>query len=89
VVLINFKVLHNPTPETFGIYPEFSENLISSHRWYGGETRALEQLKERLEYEKEAFVNGFYLPNQVNPDLLSSSSSLSAALRYGCLSIRK
>jgi len=86
---INFKILNNPTPETFGIYPEVPENLTSPYRWYGGETRALEQLKERLEYEREAFVNGFYLPNQVNPDLLSPPSSLSAALRYGCLSIRK
>ncbi|XP_022178571.1 cryptochrome-1 isoform X2 [Myzus persicae] len=88
-VLDEIKVLHNPTPETFGIYPEVPENLTSPYRWYGGETRALEQLKERLEYEREAFVNGFYLPNQVNPDLLSPPSSLSAALRYGCLSIRK
>lgn len=73
----------------FEIYPEVPEILTSNHRWYGGETKALQQLKERLDFEKDAFISGFYLPNQVNPDLLSPPSSLSAALRYGCLSIRK
>lgn len=76
-------------PEDFEIYSEIPQNLILNGRWYGGETRALEQLFERLDHEKDAFVNGFYLPNQGDPDLLSSPSSLSVALRYGCLSIRK
>jgi len=63
--------------------------LTSTRHLLGGETKALKQLIGRLDFEKEAFINGFYLPNQVNPDLLSPPSSLSAALRYGCLSIRK
>lgn len=73
----------------FQVFPEIPEILTLKHRWYGGETKALEQLNDRLDYERDAFVSGFYLPNQVNPDLLSPPSSLSAALRYGCLSIRK
>lgn len=81
--------MQNPTPEMFGVFPELPEILTLKHRWYGGETKALEQLNDRLDYERDAFVSGFYLPNQVNPDLLSPPSSLSAALRYGCLSIRK
>lgn len=81
--------MQNPTPADFNIIPEVPEISGSTYRWHGGETRALEQLNNRLDYERDAFVNGFYLPNQVNPDLLSPPSSLSAALRYGCLSIKK
>ncbi|XP_066949393.1 cryptochrome-1-like [Macrobrachium rosenbergii] len=33
--------------------------------------------------------DGYILPNQVNPDILWSSMSMSAALRFGCLSVRK
>lgn len=84
----HYKDLKNPNPELFEIYPEVPEILNSKYRWYGGESRALQQLKERLDFEKESFVSGFYIPNQINPDLLGPPSSLSAALRYGCLSIR-
>ncbi|XP_050537923.1 cryptochrome-1 [Daktulosphaira vitifoliae] len=88
-VLKKFKALNNPSPEYFNMYPEVPEIHSSHNRLYGGETKALEQLMVRLEFEKEAFINGFYLPNQVNPDLLGPPSSMSAALRLGCLSIRK
>lgn len=62
--------------------------LNSTHRWYGGETRALQQLSKRLDFEKKSFYGEFYILKQINPDLLSPPYSLSAALRYGCLSIR-
>lgn len=83
------QTLDNPTTKDFNINPEVPEIANSNNRWYGGETKALEKLNDRLDFETEAFVNGFYLPNQINPDLLDPSYSLSAALRYGCLSIRK
>ncbi|XP_025414102.1 cryptochrome-1 [Sipha flava] len=91
-ILEKFKALENPTPQTFHIYPENISEVgesSSTYHWYGGETRALEQLNDRLVFEKEAFISGFYLPNQGSPNLLGPPSSLSAALRYGCLSIRK
>ncbi|VVC31760.1 Rossmann-like alpha/beta/alpha sandwich fold,Cryptochrome/DNA photolyase class 1,DNA photolyase, N- [Cinara cedri] len=88
-LLEELKALDNPTTQDFGIVPEAPEINNSYNCWYGGETKALEKLTDRLNFEKEAFVNGFYLPNQINPNLLDPSYSLSAALRYGCLSIRK
>lgn len=57
--------------------------------WHGGEKYALEQLKDRLLVEQDAFSSGSYLPNQANVDILSKSTSMSAALRFGCLSVRK
>lgn len=49
----------------------------------------MQKLQQRLKIEEKAFRNGYYLPNQTDPDLLGPSSSQSAALRYGCLSVRK
>lgn len=49
----------------------------------------MQQLNLRLAVEQEAFVGGTYLPNQANIDLLAPSTSMSAALRFGCLSVRK
>ncbi len=48
----------------------------------------MELLKIRVEIEEEAFKKGQYLPNQANPNILVSNS-MSAALRHGCLSVRK
>lgn len=77
-----------PTPEDLSI---FHENTGSERflQWRGGETNALEQLKTRLQVEQDAFTSGIYLPNQANTDILSQSTSMSAALRFGCLSVRK
>lgn len=58
-------------------------------KWKGGEQKALELLRMRLKVEEEAFASGTYLPNQSNIDLLGPPTSLSAALRFGCLSVRK
>lgn len=80
-----FKI---PKPEDFSIFEEAC-GTESYHHLKGGETNALNQLKRRLVVEQEAFASGTYLPNQANVDLLSPTTSMSAALRFGCLSVRK
>lgn len=75
-----------PKTEDFLIYREVKSVV---NKWIGGEREALKQLEKRLTVEKQAFCNGTYLPNQANPELMSPSTALSAALRYGCLSVRK
>lgn len=77
-----------PTPEDFSIFPENTNSEVFL-TWKGGEKRALEQLQLRLEVERNAFENGTYLPNQANIDLIGQPTSMSAALRFGCLSVRK
>ncbi|KAL7030961.1 hypothetical protein ACKWTF_006847 [Chironomus riparius] len=77
-----------PKPEDFSIFREKTGSEVYL-TWKGGEKRALEQLELRLAIEQDAFKNGTYLPNQANPDLLGVSTSMSAALRFGCLSVRK
>lgn len=77
-----------PKPEDFGIFREKTGSEVYL-KWKGGEHRALEQLELRLAVEQDAFRNGTYLPNQANSDLLGVSTSMSAALRFGCLSVRK
>lgn len=76
-----------PVPEDFGIYYEGNAD-IARQRWTGGEAKALELLGRRLKQEEEAFREGYYLPTQARPDFLASPSSMSAALRFGCLSVR-
>lgn len=76
---------HVPTPEELGYYPENNELTA----FEGGETAALALLQERLKVEEDAFRDGYILPNQVNPDILGPSLSMSAAIRFGCLSVRK
>lgn len=74
-------------PEHFGIIREVeSERLIC---WEGGEMKALNDLQNRLDIEEIAFRQGVYLPNQAQPDLLGPPTSLSPALRFGCLSVRR
>ncbi|ROT82146.1 putative cryptochrome-1 isoform X1 [Penaeus vannamei] len=68
-----------------GYYPENNELTA----FEGGETAALALLQERLKVEEDAFRDGYILPNQVNPDILGPSLSMSAAIRFGCLSVRK
>ncbi|XP_026686476.1 cryptochrome-1 [Diaphorina citri] len=77
-----------PKPEQFHKYPEmdFGDPLI---RWLGGETEALIKLNERLSQEIESFKSGVYLSNQVSPDLTGPPTSQSAALKFGCLSVRR
>ncbi|XP_025837056.1 cryptochrome-1 [Agrilus planipennis] len=84
-VLYSFQTL--PNPEDFGVFPEITETPLV--RWIGGETQALKKLEERLKLEERAFRQGYYLPSQNTPDLLGPPASQSAALRHGCLSVRK
>lgn len=79
------NIIEHPTPEDFNLSKEVINTNVSI-RWYGGERSALESLKARLKVEEEAFRNCFYMPNHANPDLLGPPTSLSAALRFGCLS---
>ncbi|XP_068240189.1 cryptochrome-1-like [Palaemon carinicauda] len=74
-----------PTPEELGFFREREECIT----YVGGETAALKHLEERLRSEEDAFRDGYILPNQVNPDLLGPPMSMSAALKFGCLSVRK
>lgn len=77
-----------PTAEQLGFSPSnhSNEQII---QWIGGEQQALLKMRERLKVEEDAFLNGFYLPNQARPDLLSPPTSQSAALCFGCLSVRR
>lgn len=77
-----------PSPEELGYFPakHYSEKIIE---WVGGEQKALLKMRERLRVEENAFLNGFYLPNQARPDILGPPTSQSAALCFGCLSVRK
>lgn len=83
-----YQLKEIPQPEDFGVYRENS-NSVAYLQWNGGEKRALEQLKLRMKVEHEAFAVGMYLPNQVHVDLLAPPTSMSAALRFGCLSPRR
>ncbi|XP_059474948.1 cryptochrome-1 [Neocloeon triangulifer] len=86
VLMKEFQVFDDiPKPEDFGL----SSPGYGLVRWVGGETRALQHLKERLLQEENAFRSGVILPNQSRPDLLGPPTSQSAALRYGCLSVRR
>lgn len=78
-----------PIPEDFGVFREPSAGAAHLE-WHGGETRAIEQLTRRLCVEASAFQRSTFLPNyQVAPDLLGPPTSLSAHLRFGCLSVRR
>ncbi|KAJ2939748.1 hypothetical protein O0L34_g17939 [Tuta absoluta] len=76
-----------PKPEDLGVTLENED--IRMIRWVGGETTALKQMNNRLVVEYETFCRGSYLPTHGNPDLLGPPISLSPALRFGCLSVRK
>ncbi|XP_050345943.1 cryptochrome-1 [Nymphalis io] len=76
-----------PKPEDLGVFLENED--IRMIRWVGGETAALKQMQNRLAVEYETFCRGSYLPTHGNPDLLGPPISLSPALRFGCLSVRR
>ncbi|CAG4975637.1 unnamed protein product [Colias eurytheme] len=76
-----------PKPEDLGVFLEKED--IRMIRWVGGETAALQQADQRLAVEHETFRKGSYLPTHGSPDLLGPPISLSPALRFGCLSVRR
>ncbi|CRK90905.1 CLUMA_CG004594, isoform A [Clunio marinus] len=86
---INLRLMKSiPSPEDFLIFPENTGSDVYVN-WNGGERHALEQMIDRVKHEEEAFASGTYLPNQANVDLMGSPKSMSAALRFGCLSVRR
>ncbi|XP_072165328.1 cryptochrome-1-like [Diadema setosum] len=76
-----------PSLEKLGVSPECEAQ--QKKIWKGGEIRAMELFRIRILHEEEAFRGGYCLPNQYMPDLLGTPKSLSAYLRFGCLSVRK
>ena len=55
----------------------------------GGETKALELCKRRIENETDFFKKGKTNPNLKKPVIFTTEVSLSPYLRFGCLSTRK
>ncbi|XP_064609648.1 cryptochrome-1-like [Liolophura sinensis] len=78
-----------PSLADMGVKPECKEQDDRINKWMGGETKALELLESRLKLEAEAFEKNIFLPNQHQVDLIGSPMSLSAYLRFGCVSVRK
>ncbi|XP_052238808.1 cryptochrome-1-like isoform X2 [Dreissena polymorpha] len=93
---VTFKVKSNhdklfgiPDVETLGVFPECEQQNQRHNNWVGGETRALQLLSQRMQVEKMAFSVGMVMPNQTFPNVSGPPLSMSAHLRFGCLSIRK
>lgn len=91
--LVNTDDLYNarehrvPDVDHFGIKPECKEQEVCL--FPGGETKALELCRMRIDYEKDSFKNGKINPNLSKPVLFTKEISLSPYLRFGCLSVRK
>jgi len=85
-LLANLTVFPStPTPDMVGIEKQGGENKV----YKGGEKQALKHFERRLKFEKEAFLDGSFLPNRRNPDILMPPKSLSPDLKFGCLSVKK
>ena len=74
-----------PTPHMLGVEREGPEDKI----YKGGERLALKYFDRRIKWEKESFINGSFLPNRREPDILNPPKSLSPDLKFGCISVRK
>jgi len=74
-----------PTPQMLGIEKDESVDKI----YKGGERGALKYFYRRMEHERQSFLEGAFLPNRREPDILSPPKSLSPDLKFGCLSVRK
>jgi len=74
-----------PTAESMGFVKEDSPH---TKVFKGGERRALKYFRRRLESENEAFLDGSFLPNRRDPDILCPPKSLSPDLKFGCLSVK-
>ncbi|XP_064609637.1 cryptochrome-1-like [Liolophura sinensis] len=77
-----------PSLEHLGIKPECDEQNKRVNKWEGGETVALTLFETRRKIEEKAFEANKVLPNQSQVDLIGPPVSMSAHLRFGCLSIR-
>ena len=76
-----------PSPEMLGIErdPKWMEKKV----YKGGETVALKYFGKRVEWEKNAFKEGTFMPNRKNPEIFNPPKSLSPDIKFGCLSVRK
>jgi cryptochrome len=81
------KIHRVPDLKRFNLEPECEEQ--NNRLFEGGETKALELLKRRLDYEKESFRGGQVNPNLNKPIIFTKEISLSPYLRFGCLSVKK
>jgi len=73
-----------PTPETLGFIKNGEKKIYG-----GGETKALKFFNQRVQFEKEAFLDGSFLPNRRDPDILKPPKSLSPDLKFGCISVKR
>jgi cryptochrome len=55
----------------------------------GGELKAIKFFNQRIQFETEAFLDGSFLPNRRDPDILNPPKSLSPDLKFGCLSVKR
>lgn len=76
-----------PDLDYFNLKPDCKEQEVCLFE--GGETKALQLVKIRIQYEKDAFKQGKINPNLSKPILFTKEVSLSPYLRFGCLSVRK
>jgi len=72
-----------PTPEILGFERKGERKVYK-----GGETKALKFFSQRIQFEKEAFMDGSFLPNRRDPDILKPPKSLSPDLKFGCISVK-
>ncbi|WAR09022.1 CRY1-like protein [Mya arenaria] len=79
------KLFGIPDIHSFGVFAENEEQNQRHNIWMGGESKALDLLRHRM----TAFSCGNVMPNQTFPDIAGPPLSMSAHLRFGCLSIRK
>ncbi len=64
----------------------FDMDCITTSKWHGGETEALNRLDRHL--ERKAWVASFGRPKMTPQSLYASPAGLSPYLRFGCLSTR-
>eukprot|EP00092_Neocalanus_flemingeri_P026117 GFUD01028305.1.p1 GENE.GFUD01028305.1~~GFUD01028305.1.p1 ORF type:complete len:538 (+),score=140.55 GFUD01028305.1:90-1703(+) len=75
-----------PTPQMLGIEKENGVDKI----YRGGEREALKYFYRRIKHERESFLEGAFLPNRLEPDILvNPPKSLSPDIKFGCISVKK
>ena len=85
-ILSDLTVFPNiPTPQMLGIEKENDVDKI----YKGGERGALKYFYRRIEHERQSFLEGAFLPNRREPDILNPPKSLSPDLKFGCISVKK
>ena len=85
--LYDQRVHKVPDIERFNVKAECKEQ--ETCLFEGGETKALQLFKRRIEYEIESYKQGKVNPNIYKPIIFTKEVSLSPYLTFGCLSVRK